>query len=573
MLLLSPEVEGSPVTGVSKGTPVGTAFLVRFLPSLTDIAFLMPLAFLFMTLSGARTLLGDGDTGWHIRTGQWILAHHQVPHTDFFSFSRPGEPWFAWEWMSDIVLALLHRAGGLAAVVFASITLICVTSAGLFRLIRRECGNSLVAIAVTLLATGGCAIHWLARPHLFTLFFLVITLHLTTRAAEGRTALLGWLVPLTLLWTNLHGGFFVIFLVLLCHIAALLLNASIERVAVRRALYLASLKPWLLTAAACFAVTFINPYGWQLHRHLAQYLADPYLMLHIAEFQSMNFHAPVAMYFEPMMVLAFFTAMWDARNRRFAEAFLCLGWLHLSLVAQRNIPLFFIAASPFVARAIAALIDSAALKNSGIALWISHTAVSFRNACTDFERNDRLWRVHFASAIPLLAIGALLLAPHPASAKFTSTYDPAAYPEKAIPLLLAAETHHIFADDEWGDYLVYNLYPAKLVFVDGRSDFYGDDFCEQYLDVLNVKYGWEKTLDRYGIDTIVLSPRLALTSTLKISREWRLVYDDGVAVVFRRAAEHSRVPASLVSSDEGKLRDRVVTKTITRDHRITQPTT
>ncbi len=431
----------------------------------------------------------------------------------------------------------------------------------------------MVAIAVTLLATGGCAIHWLARPHLFTLFFLVITLHLPTRAAEGRTALLGWLVPLTLLWTNLHGGFFVIFLVLLCYIAAILLNAAIERVAARRVLYIASLKPWLLTAMACFAVTFINPYGWQLHQHLAAYIADPYQMRHIAEFQSMDFHAPVAMYFEPLMVLAFFTAMWDARCRRFSDCFLILGWLHLSLIAQRNVPLFIIAASPFVARGIVALIDAAVLKNSGLALWISRTAASFRNGCAGFEKNDRLWRLHFASSIPLLAMGALLLAPHPAGAKFISTYDPAVYPEKAIPLLRTAETHHIFADDEWGDYLVYNLYPSKLVFVDGRSDFYGDDFDEQYLDLMNENYGWEKTLDRYDIDTIVLSPRFALTSTLKISREWRVVHDDGVAVVSRRAAARSRVPASLVSSGEGKLRDRVITKTSTRDHRITQPTT
>jgi hypothetical protein len=174
--------------------------------------------------------------------------------------------------------------------------------------------------------------------------------------------------------------------------------------------------------------------------------------------------------------------------------------------------------------------------------------------------------------MPLLAVGALLIAPRPASAKFVSTYDPAAYPEKAIPLLLSSETHHIFTDDEWGDYLVFNLYPSKLVFVDGRSDFYGDEFDEKYLDLLNVKYGWEKTLDRYDIDTILLSPKLALASTLKISREWLVVYDDGVAVVFRRA-EPSRVPGSLVSSNEGKIRDRVITKTITRDRRITQPTT
>ena len=66
--------------------------VARFLPSLTDIAFLMPLIFIFLKLNGARTLLGDGDTGWHVRTGEWILAHHQVPHADFFSFSRPGAP-------------------------------------------------------------------------------------------------------------------------------------------------------------------------------------------------------------------------------------------------------------------------------------------------------------------------------------------------------------------------------------------------------------------------------------------------------------------------------------------------
>ena len=570
MVVPAPVVELNRSTDASEQVPA----IARFLPSLTDIAFLMPLFFVFMTLNGARTLLGDGDTGWHIRTGEWILANHQVPHADFFSFTRPGAPWFAWEWLSDVVFATIYHHGGLAAVVLASLTVICITSLCLFRLIRRASNNSLVAIAVTLLATGGCAIHWLARPHLFTLFFLVITMHITVRAAEGRTGLLAWLVPLTLVWTNLHGGFFVIFLVLLCYIASDLLNAAIERDPAQRNRFLRSTKPWLVTAAGCFAVTFINPYGWQLHQHLAKYIVDPYQMVHIAEFQSMNFHSPVIVYFEPLMMMAVLTAVWDARCRRFADCFLSLGWLHLALVAQRNIPLFVIVASPMVARAIVSLIDAAALKNVHLAVWIGRVSAWFKDSAASFEQTDRLWRVHLASAVPLLAIGLLLLAPRPAGAKFTSTYDPGAYPEKAIPVLLTPETHHIFADDEWGDYLIYNLYPSKQVFVDGRSDFYGDEFGERYLDLLNVKYGWGKVLDRYDIDTIVLSPRAALANTLKISREWRVVYDDGVAVVFRRTGPMpSRQPVSLVSSDEGKIRDRAITKTITRDRRITKPTT
>jgi hypothetical protein len=169
--------------------------------------------------------------------------------------------------------------------------------------------------------------------------------------------------------------------------------------------------------------------------------------------------------------------------------------------------------------------------------------------------------VHLASVVPLLAVAAFLLAPRPASAKFTSTYDPAHYPEKALPVLLGPEIHHIFSNDQWGDYLIYHLYPSKKVFIDGRSDFYGDTFSERYLDVINIRYGWDKTLDKYAIDTVVLSTQLPLSSALKISREWRVVHDDGVAVVFHRVASISpRPPVSLASSDEGKIRDRVITK-------------
>src|SRR5436190_15823818 len=81
------------------------------LPSLADVAFVMPIVFLFGRLDGARTLLIDGDTGWHIRTGEWILSHGRAPRHDLFSFTRAGEPWFAWEWLSEALMAWLHRQG------------------------------------------------------------------------------------------------------------------------------------------------------------------------------------------------------------------------------------------------------------------------------------------------------------------------------------------------------------------------------------------------------------------------------------------------------------------------------
>jgi hypothetical protein len=557
----------SPTSATQAAAGEKVPVVARFLPSLTDIAFLMPLIFIFIKLDGARTLLGDGDTGWHIRTGEWILAHHSVPQVDMFSYSRPGAPWFAWEWLWDVLFAMLHQRWGMPAVVLASLVVVCATNALLFRLIRRKCDNGLVAIAVTLLATGGCAIHWLARPHLFTLLFFTVTLHITERAAEGRLKLLWWLVPLTLLWTNIHGGFFVVFLVLACYIGADLLNAAIEPDAERRLQFLCASKPWILTGLACFAVTFINPYGWRLHQHIIQYISDPYQLQHITEFQSMDFHSPVVVYFEPLMAATFLTALWDARHRRFANVFLGLGWLHLALIAQRNLPLFAIAASPLVARAAVAAIDSVHL--APVAAWLRILAEWFTRSTGEFEETDRIGRVHLAGIVPVAVVGALLFAPRPAGAKFTSTYDPHVFPEHALSLLRGPETQHIFAEDQWGDYLIYHLYPAKKVFIDGRSDFYGDKFGLGYLDLIGVKYDWQQTLDKYSIDTIVIAPRFALASTLKISRDWRVVYDDGISVVFRRNRPD---PVSLVSSDAGKTRDRAITKPITGDRRIT-PTT
>jgi hypothetical protein len=115
-------------------------------------------------------------------------------------------------------------------------------------------------------------------------------------------------------------------------------------------------------------------------------------------------------------------------------------------------------------------------------------------------------------------------------------YDPKRYPAKALQVLRGPElAHSIFADDEWGDYLIYRLYPTTKVFVDGRSDFYGAKFNEKYLDVMNGKYNWKDTLKRYGIQAVVLPVAASLASTLKETPDWRPVYDDGVAIVFRRA--------------------------------------
>jgi hypothetical protein len=546
-------------------------FAVKFLPSLADFAFLMPIAFLFGRMDGVKTLLSDCDTGWHIRTGEWIIANGWVPMRDIFSFSKPGAPWFAWEWLSDVLFARLNALGGLQTVVMFSILMLSLTFTALFLLVRRK-SNPIVAIAVTMLAAAASSIHWLARPHLFTLLFLVLFYAALEQVQEGRTRLLG--VPIlaalpvvTILWTNLHGGFFVGTLMILGFGGGEILRFVFSpNAADRRPAWLKA-RSYFLSGGACLAASLINPYTYHLHVHMAQYLRDPFNSQHIVEFLSPSFHHPAAIFFEAMLLLAAAAAVWNLRQGRFTEALLVFVWAHAGLLAARNIPIFMIAAAPPVAAAIQQWLLRAPDLN--VAAWLRAVAGKFNRVAEETGETDAIARLHLVSVLGVLLVAALVYAPHPPK-KFRAEFDPKYYPAGALATLRGDPAGRIFTNDEWGDYLIYRLYPAHKVFVDGRSDFYGDDFEEKYIDVLNVKYGWEKILSGFGVDTILLSPSAPLSGALKESSRWRVVYDDGIALVFRSASRTVGVQVFAANSGGGEGRDREVTKTLTSGHEITE---
>jgi hypothetical protein len=147
-------------------------------PSLSDWVFCSILIWLFFGAAGAVALLADGDTGWHIRAGEYVLEHRDFPRQDLFSYSMRGEPWFAWEWLADVIFALSHQRAGLAGVVFLAGVLIAASAALLLRYSIWYGANVLLAIFAALLFASVSTIHWLARPHLFTWIFLLATIWL-----------------------------------------------------------------------------------------------------------------------------------------------------------------------------------------------------------------------------------------------------------------------------------------------------------------------------------------------------------------------------------------------------------
>ena len=315
---------------------------------------------------------------------------------------------------------------------------------------------------------------------------------------------------------------------------------------------------FFLSAFACLAVSLINPYFYHLHAHMAMYLRDPFNSQHIVEFLSPSFHHPTAIFFEAMLVMGVVAAGWKLSKGLFTEGLVIALWAHAGLLANRNIPLFMIVAAVPVASVIHEWLEL--LPEWNVAGWLRNAVAKFNAVASGTAETESVGRWHLVSTLGVLLLTAVIWAPNPPRS-FRAEFDPKTYPAGALATLRGDVSARVFTHDEWGDYLIWSLYPKQKVFVDGRSDFYGDDFEEKYTDILNVNDGWEKTLGRFGVNTILMPPNTPLTGALKESSRWRVVYDDGVALVFRAAPMAGGKPVSVALTSEGISRDREVTKT------------
>ncbi|HWB96266.1 MAG TPA: hypothetical protein VG672_06175 [Bryobacteraceae bacterium] len=488
--------------------------------------------FLVLKLRGLSFLIGDGDTGWHLRAGEWMIRHGRVPVTDLFSYTRSGAPWFAWEWLWDVIFGWLNLHFGLNAVVLASLLLICLSCALTYRLALRACGNPPVAMTISLLGMVASSLHWLARPHLVTLLFTALFLMVLERAREGRRRLLAVLPLLTILWTNLHGGFLVGIVIPGAYAGGEFCTWLLEPSEALRRAALVRARDDALAALACAAASLVNPYGWRLHRHIFSYLGDKYLMVHNMEFQSLDFHHPAAPFFALLLMAAAAGVFWHLARKRYVWALLLAGWGWLALIAVRNLPVFVLCAAAPVAAAVTEMLEAAA--DSSIAVWARDTIRSFLRLAEETAVFEKAGRLYLASALVFLGLTGIAAAKD-APRFLRAGFSPSEFLVRAVDtVLLRAHGGRIFTIDLWGGYLIYRFYPSIRVFVDGRSDFYGDKFDEEWVGIDKAYAGWQAELDKFGVDTVLLPVRAPLAGAMKESRHWKPFYDDGTAILFER---------------------------------------
>jgi len=530
------------------------------LPSLSDLFFLAIGVWLFVSGGGAgwQGLLADADVGWHIRTGEYILDHHAVPHQDLYSFSKPGAPWYAWEWLSDVIDGGLHRMAGLKGVVLLAAVIIALFGATLIRRMVWRGTHLMVALVVALLGVGAAAIHFLARPHIYTLLFLSCSMWVIeadrertlTDSSSAGSRRIWWLVPLTVLWTNMHGGFLALIAVLGLTTAGLAIENLLAGNWNPRTFAWANWTNVLRYAGltgACATVTLINPYGWRLHQHMLAFLRTDWFRNVYQEFQSPSFRSEYMMQFEALMLVGLMAALALFQRRRVVEGLWIVYWAHMALASARHVPVFVTVAAPVVACEISRW-WAGWTAGAGKASLVGIVNQIAADALAGFRRTS-VWPAVAVLALVLIGgpsessnNGSLNDGPAPAHNALTAGLTirwPQDFPDLLFPTKMVHDhaslifASRVLTTDQWGDYLIYTN-PKGKVFVDGRGDFYGPEVGNEYIGIINGRWDWQQIFAKYQFNLALVPTESAISQLLKLSPDWRAVADDGKTILLVR---------------------------------------
>jgi hypothetical protein len=467
--------------------------------------------YLYSVFQG-KDLLIDGDTYWHIATGQWIMRNGSIPAVDPFSHTMPGAAWTAHEWLAEVILAAAHQAGGWTIVVAVTALAFAVAIALLTRALLGwlEPIYALLFAALAVPMTYG---HLLARPHILAMPVMMVWTIQLVRASEAKRSPRMWLLPVMTLWANMHGAF-TLGLALACAFAleALIVCPPEQRTA--------TAKSWGLFLALAVASALITPHGVQGLLYSWQVMTElDYALSLIGEWRSPDFQR-----FQPLEVwLLAGLALLMHQGLRLppVRLILILGLLHLSLKHIRNVELLGLLAPLFLASPFAGQWRAA------------------QQGKQQLEIADRF----FSRLAQPAGRGAMLLSllTVVAAPLWSSQMRPLELPEFAVPeralraVKEAGIKGPVFNSYVSGGYLIYRGIP---VFIDGRADMYGDDFFKKYVEALLLKKpdSLEKLLHKYDIAWTLLEPDNAAVTLLDHLPQWRRLYADKSTVVHVRTS-------------------------------------
>ncbi|HEY5409428.1 MAG TPA: hypothetical protein VIJ94_01760 [Caulobacteraceae bacterium] len=466
-------------------------------PLMADPLLLLCVALgVFGIVCFSHQLFNDGDTFWHLATGDWILRHGAVPRTDPFSYTVSGRAWTAQEWLTEILMAETWRGfgwAGLSALFGAAV-------AALAWILGSELKRKLPmlsCIAALALALGCTDQSWLARPHLLALPILAFWTVQLLRAREAGRAPPLWLLPVIILWANLHASFLIGI--------GLLGPFAVEAVLEGGDRRWRAARDWALFILAALACALITPQG-------VEGLIYPIRVSSMRTLQDINEWRSADFGRLGPLELTLLTALFVLVHRRvripLIRLLMLIGLVHLALHETRH---------QMVLAVVGVLLLAAPL---GEAL-AGTGAAPFRPLVLAPRARAILLALLLVIGGGLL--GARLWIP-------TRITDGPTHPVAALARVPAAlRAQPVLNEYGMGGYLIFN---HVRPFIDGRADMYGDDFFDAYVQAIKPdRPKLLAMLAKYRVRWTILDPQDGAVQMLDSMPGWKRLYADKSAVV------------------------------------------
>ncbi|QJX00752.1 hypothetical protein [Frigoriglobus tundricola] len=437
------------------------------------IAFVV--VWLLLLAAGRSAFFRDPGTFWHVTTGELVLKDGFL-RADPYTFTFPGTWWVPYQWLGEVGMALAHRVGGFDVLLLGAVTILATVFAWLTARLLGTGLHPILVGAVIALALAAAGSHFHVRPHLVTLAFMVIVLSLLTAAdAPGpRFNRLFWLIPLCVIWTNVHGGVLggigTIGVAFAGWVGFWVLGLPTP-VMTRR-----DVRVLVLVALGCGLSTFASPYGLDMLKTWNVIMGAPELRDIISEHRPLDVTAPYAW---PVLALAgvylFVLAGVKPRAVR-ATWLLPLVWLALTFSRCRHASLFTVA----VVIAITAM-----WTHTRWAHWLAAHRPDLYQPGRD---GVRPWwaNVWLPVAVVVIAFGLQMgRVPLPLIGSGWAVHDPEYWPVEVLDALKAneprpGEPNKLFNSGYVdGGFVIYHA-PGYKVFVDDRCEVFGGPWLKEF---------------------------------------------------------------------------------------------
>ena len=459
----------------------------------------------------------DTDTWWHLQAGRVTLEQGQILQTDLFSHTRYGSPWVNHSWFSQVILYWLFDQFA-----YAGLSLwigLVVAAAFGFVYLQME-GNVFIRAFILILAAATSAVIWSARPQLLS-FLLTAVVAYVLYLLKWRGVNRLWLLPpLFVLWVNLHAGYALGFMVLAAFVAGEVLNHLLE-----------PLVPaddpvvgwrgiaWIISIALLSVMLLvINPNTARMWTYYLETVRIDVLQDVIQEWSSPDFHPLHTQPFIWLLLATLGTAGLSNRRIDGTDLALVSGFAYAGLLAGRNLGPFALVAAPVLSRHVTAI---------GSELWRIRPRV--RRSVPPAQA-----ALNWTLLVLVVTLAAVKIS-QPIRPSFNERLQQESLPVGAAAWIEKQQPEgKMFNHYNWGGYLIWRLWPDYRVFVDGRTDLYGNDFLRRYLEAQLARPGFEEILEQYDVNLVLMPSESTLSTQLACQGGWRETYRDEVATIWVR---------------------------------------